>query len=121
MLITLFLCRAQIQKLLGFSTRLGSIIFPGPKLLWKTLWHLAGLTAWQWTGSSFLCLDKPLTWPSTPYSSCFGLTELAIAILLIENLHTRSLLFVLLNNQSDRWLHPFLTGPIFWPLIMFVA
>ena len=34
---------------------------------------------------------------------------------------TCTLLFVLLHHKSNRWLHLFLTGPIFWPLIMFVA
>lgn len=109
----------QVQRLLSFSS-LKSVIFIKPIL---GEWAGAWLSSFQTVQSpSFLHLAKvpgvavrALPLPSWPhwarhcYLSCRKFPQ------------TSTLLFVRLHNKSNRWLHLFLTGPIFWPLIMFVA
>lgn len=65
---------------------------------------------------------KSLVWQSVPFSFYSGLAKPGYNHPSYRKFpQTRTLLFVLLHNKSNRWLHPFLTGPIFWPLIMFAA
>lgn len=119
---SLFIFQPQMQTLLGFAARLGSITFTKKiRFSWRLSWRLTVpiarrrkiLPSYVWTaplvaGHALLFLF----WPHRAghhHPSCRKFPP------------TCTLLFVLLHNKSNRWLHLFLTGPIFRPLIMFVA
>lgn len=79
-----------MQKLSGFSARLGGHHFYPesqiPRLLLGNHPPLAVLIAGQWESPASLRLTGPVR-PSEPFSSCFGLIVLGVAILLVKNFH----------------------------------
>ena len=119
---SLFLCSPRYQNCWVSWLDLGPLFSPGPKLL---LWDYPAPSCadCQAVEQVFLILSEQsphvvilalffLFWPhwtGHSHPSCRKLP------------HTCTLLFVLLHNKSHRWPHPFLTGPIFQPFIMFVA
>lgn len=75
---SLFIFQPQMQTLLGFAARLGSITFTKKiRFSWRLSWRLTVPTARRRKSSSFLCLDSPpcgRPCPSLPVlaSSCWA-------------------------------------------------